>query len=65
MRTGIKLVLVLVGAVMVFVGAQSYFAATHGLGVTPVDQFLNGMKRVAVASVVLVGGMGLIVKTVF
>jgi hypothetical protein len=66
MRTKIKAVLVLVGVAAAVVGAQTYLSvASGGPPITSGSGMINWFKQVGIASIMLVGGLVVVFRTVF
>ncbi len=62
MRLQTRILLLLLGIGAVVLGGQWYLAATQNPTLTDPDAFIASMKSVALASVVLAGGMWVAIK---
>ncbi len=65
MRIQLRAFAALIGIAAVVLGAQWYLTVTSGLSLTNVDTFIQSMKSVTIASVVISGGLWVSVKAIF
>lgn len=62
MRLQLRVFAALMGIGAIILGARWYLHVTKGVPLTDADAFMNSLKSVAIASVVMASGIGLSIK---